>query len=180
MNTATLHPIKPDNKIAIIGSGISGLSCAWLLNQSQDITLYEKDDRLGGHSNTVSFDLNQQTIDVDTGFIVFNPLNYPNLVRFLEKLNVPSCDTDMSFAMSVNNGELEYSGTGLSGLFAQKRNLIRPQFWSMIFDLMKFYKESPNLIDDPSSSEISLGELLKQNHCGDPKTCRQMKNLDYR
>lgn len=168
MSTATLHPIKPNNKIAIIGSGISGLSCAWLLNQSQDITLYEKDDRLGGHSNTVSFDLNQQTIDVDTGFIVFNPLNYPNLVRFLEKLNVSSCDTDMSFAMSVNNGELEYSGTGLSGLFAQKRNLIRPQFWSMIFDLMKFYKESPNLIDDLSSSEMSLGELLKQNHCGDP------------
>lgn len=168
MDTATLHPIKPDNKVAIIGSGISGLSCAWLLNQSQDITLYEKDDRLGGHSNTVSFDLHQQTIDVDTGFIVYNPLNYPNLVRFLEKLNVASCDTDMSFAMSVNNGELEYSGTGLKGLFAQKRNLVRPQFWSMIFDLMKFYKESPNFIDTPSTNEMSLGELLKQNHCGDP------------
>lgn len=168
MNTATLHPIKSDHKIAIIGSGISGLSCAWLLNQSQDITLYEKDDRLGGHSNTVSFDLHNKKIDVDTGFIVFNPLNYPNLVRFLEKLNVSSCDTDMSFAMSVNNGELEYSGTGMSGLFAQKKNLIRPQFWSMIFDLMKFYKEAPNFIDNPSINEMSLGELLQKNDCRDP------------
>ncbi len=168
MSTATLHPIKPNNKVAIIGSGISGLSCAWLLNQSQDVTLYEKDDRLGGHSNTVTFDLNQQTIDVDTGFIVFNPLNYPNLVSFLEKLNVASCDTDMSFAMSMNNGELEYSGTGLNGLFAQKQNLIRPKFWSMLFDLFRFYKEAPNFRNIPSIDEISLGELLQKNHCGDP------------
>ena len=168
MSTATIHPIKPNNKIAIIGSGISGLSCAWLLNQSQDITLYEKDDRLGGHANTVSFDLHQQNIDVDTGFIVFNPLNYPNLVRFLEKLNVESCDTEMSFGMSINNGELEYSGTGLNGLFAQKQNLMRPRFWSMRYDLMKFYKEAPNFKHAPSIDEMSLGELLEKYHCGNP------------
>lgn len=168
MSTATIHPIKQNNKIAIIGSGISGLSCAWLLNQSQDITLYEKDDRLGGHSNTVSFDLHQQSIDVDTGFIVFNPPNYPNLVRFLEKLNVASCDTEMSFGMSINNGELEYSGTGLSGLFAQKRNLISPKFWSMLYDLMKFYKEAPNFNHSTTINEMSLGELLDKNHCGAP------------
>ena len=168
MNRSSIHPIKPVNRVAIIGSGISGLSCAWLLNQSQDITLYEKDDRLGGHSNTVSFDLNQQKIDVDTGFIVFNPLNYPNLVRFLEKLNVASCDTDMSFAMSINDGQLEYSGTGLAGLFSQRQNIIRPKFWSMLLDLIRFYKEAPHFGAKTPIDKISLGELLKKNRYRSP------------
>ena len=78
-------------KIAIIGSGISGLSCAWLLNKAHDITLFEKDDRLGGHSNTVDFSIKGQKVSVDTGFIVFNPVNYRNLVKLFEELNVPNC-----------------------------------------------------------------------------------------
>ncbi|MDP1519725.1 FAD-dependent oxidoreductase [Porticoccus litoralis] len=164
---ATPLPVKPPRKkIAVIGSGISGMSCAWLLNQSQDVTLYEKDDRLGGHSNTVTFELNQQPVSVDTGFIVYNPVNYPNLVAFFDALGVTTCETDMSFAVSINGGELEYSGSGLSGLLAQKSNLAKPQFWSMLKDLMRFYREADELLQAPENSHITLGQMLKQHNYG--------------
>lgn len=163
MNISAIRP----KKIAVVGSGISGLSCAWLLNKTHDVTLYEKDDRLGGHANTVSFNLNDSQIDVDTGFIVFNPVNYPNLVKFFETLQIPSYNTDMSFAVSINNGNLEYSGTGLSGLLAQKRNMIRPYFWRMVQQVLRFYNESPQLMHQENIDQISLGELLKQHGYGD-------------
>lgn len=168
MKLVTINTKQNSKKVAVIGSGISGLSCAWLLNQSQNVTLYEKDDRLGGHSNTVSFYLNQKKIDVDTGFIVFNPSNYPNLVHFFKHLNVDTCETDMSFGVSVNRGKIEYSGTGLRGLFAQKRNLIRPRFWSMLSDLRRFYRQAPELLDSSELKNISLGQLLSKYHCKDP------------
>ena len=161
MNITALRP----KKIAVIGSGISGLSCAWLLNKAHQVTLYEKDDRLGGHSHTVSFNIDNQQIDVDTGFIVYNPVNYPNLVRFFEHLGVTSCATDMSFAASIQQGEhltpLEYSGCGLKGLFAQKRNLISPTFWSMIKDLLRFYRDTDAMLNDHNLADLTLGELLK-------------------
>lgn len=156
-----ITPIRP-KKIAIIGSGISGLSCAWLLNKTHEVTLYEKDDRLGGHSNTVSCDLGANKVLVDTGFIVFNPKNYPNLVKFFETLNVETCETQMSFAVSINQGELEYSGSGLSGLLVQKSNLVRPSFWRMISQLMRFYRDSEQLLKNPSLEKMSLGQLLDQ------------------
>ena len=118
-------------KIAVVGSGISGLSCAWLLSQEHAVTLFEKDDRLGGHSNTVAVDHAGSRVAVDTGFIVYNPVNYPNLVALFDHLNVPTVTTDMSFAVSANQGALEYSGSGLSGLFAQKSNLFSPRFLGM-------------------------------------------------
>lgn len=150
-------------KIAIVGSGISGLSCAWLLNKSHEVTLFEKDDRLGGHSNTVSFNLKDKTVDVDTGFIVFNPVNYPNLVKLFELLNVDNCETEMSFAVSINHGQLEYSGTSLNGLLAQRSNLIKPSFWKMISDLLRFYNESDQMLNDPALNALSLGELLHKH-----------------
>jgi predicted NAD/FAD-binding protein len=153
-------------KIAIVGSGISGLSCAWLLNKTHDVTLFEKDDRLGGHSNTVSFELDDKTVDVDTGFIVFNPVNYPNLVKLFELLDVDNCETDMSFAVSINRGQLEYSGTSLNGLLAQRANLLKPSFWKMISDLLRFYKESDQMLHEPDLNEISLGELLQKHGYG--------------
>ncbi|MBN0987516.1 NAD(P)/FAD-dependent oxidoreductase [Amphritea pacifica] len=163
MNITAIRP----KKIAVIGSGIAGLSCAWLLNKAHRVTLYEKDDRLGGHSNTVRFDLDGTQVDVDTGFIVFNPVNYPNLVKFLEHINLPTCATDMSFAVSVDSGRLEYSGTGLNGLFAQKRNLISPAFWSMIRDLMRFYRNADRMMADPSLANLTLEQLLNQHGYGD-------------
>lgn len=156
MKIAAIRP----KKIAVVGSGISGLSCAWLLSKAHDVTLYEKDDRLGGHTNTVTIPIQGKDIAVDTGFIVFNPVNYPNLVKFFETLHIPSVETDMSFSVSVNQGDLEYSGTGMSGLLAQKKNLLRPSFWQMIRDLMRFYRESGEMLNREDVDQISLRELL--------------------
>jgi len=110
-------------KIAIIGSGISGLSSALLLSQKHDITLIESDNRFGGHANTVNVIEQENTIPVDTGFIVYNELNYPNLVGFFKWLEVETISSDMSFAVSARDGDLEYSGS-LMGLFAQKKKII--------------------------------------------------------
>ena len=156
------HPLK----IAVIGSGISGLSCAWLLAQQHQVTIFEKDDRLGGHSNTVDVTTDAGTTPVDTGFIVYNPVNYPNLVALFKHLNVPVTKTDMSFAVSANQGECEYSGSGLKGLFAQYRNLFKPTFWGMVRDILRFYKEtsSPDFTLDP---DMTLRELVHSRGYGD-------------
>lgn len=157
-----IRSIKPLN-IAVIGSGISGLACAWLLNQQHQVTLFEKDDRPGGHSNTVSLSLpDSDSVQVDTGFIVYNPVNYPNLVEFLRHLGVDTHATEMSFSVSADQGRLEYSGSGVNGLFAQRRNLFRPEFWKMIRDLLHFYRHSETFASDPATRDLSLGELLSR------------------
>ena len=120
-------------KIAIVGSGISGLSAFWLLNQHHDVVLFEKDDRPGGHSNTVEVDTSQGIIPVDTGFIVYNVKNYPNLIQLFDYLKVETEATDMSFSVSRDNGEFEYSGGDLRGLFAQASNIVIPVFWKMLY-----------------------------------------------
>jgi predicted NAD/FAD-binding protein len=125
--------------IAVVGSGISGLSAAWLLSRRHRVVLYEADDRLGGHSHTVD----AAGAAVDTGFIVFNETTYPNLTALFEHIGVATKRSDMSFAVSLDDGRLEYSGTGLLGLFAQGRNAISPRFWRMLRDLVRFYREAP-------------------------------------
>lgn len=127
--------------IAVIGSGISGLSVAWLLSQRHRVTVYEQDRRVGGHSNTVNVATSGEPAAIDTGFIVYNEATYPNLVALFDHLGVETQPTDMSFAVSLQNG-LEYSGNNLAGLFAQKRNLLRPRFWSMLNDLRRFYRDA--------------------------------------
>jgi predicted NAD/FAD-binding protein len=153
-------------KIAIVGTGISGLSAAWLLSQRHDVTVYERADRIGGHSNTVQASLDGQSIGVDTGFIVFNRKTYPNLTALFELLRVPTQKSEMSFAVSMDGGALEYSGSGLAGLFGQPSNLFEPRFWSMLADLVRFYRQAPRdaaLCDD---LEISLGEYLERGRYG--------------
>lgn len=151
-------------RIAVIGSGISGLSAAWLLDQSADVTLFEADSRLGGHANTVLVEQpGEPAIAVDTGFIVYNVRNYPNLVALFEHLNVPTEVSDMSFAASLQAGRLEYSGSGLDGLFGQKSNFFRPHFWRMVRDVLRFYKRAPTLLNDASLQGMSLGEYLDRN-----------------
>lgn len=147
------------HRVAVIGSGISGLSCAWLLSRQHQVTLFEKDGRFGGHSNTAMIEHDQQKIPVDTGFIVFNEETYPNLTAFFDHLGVPVKETDMSFAVSIDEGRLEYSGTDLNGLFSQRLNLLKPGFWRMLLDIARFYKASDAWVNqlDPS---ISLRELL--------------------
>ncbi len=125
--------------IAVVGSGIAGLSAAWLLSKSHRVTLYEAAGRPGGHSNTVE----AAGVAVDTGFIVYNENTYPNLTALFTLLGVPTKASEMSFAVSLDDGALEYAGTDLFGLFGQRRNLVRPRFWSMLRDLRRFYAEAP-------------------------------------
>lgn len=149
-------------KIAIIGTGISGLGAAYLLHKQHDIVVYEKNGYVGGHSRTIEVPLEYGPTPVDTGFIVFNDWNYPNLLGLFDQLKVPYQKSDMSFGVSVNSGWLEYSS---NGLFAQRKNLFRPQYWRMLLDVFKFNKNAPAFIDkDPS---ISLGDCLEQLKLGE-------------
>lgn len=137
------NPANAPLEIAVIGSGISGLSAAWLLSQRHRVTLYESERRLGGHSNTVLAPTCGASIPVDTGFIVYNEATYPNLTALFSHLGVATEATDMSFAVSIDGGRLEYAGSDLAGLFAQGRNLVRPRFYAMLADLMRFYRQAP-------------------------------------
>ena len=153
-------------RIAVVGSGISGLSCAWLLSQRHDVTLYEAADRLGGHSHTIDVWSDTGHVAVDTGFIVYNEATYPNLTALLGYLNIATQPSCMSFGVSLDGGRLEYGGTDLWSLFAQKRNLLRPRFWWMLRDLMRFYKEAP--VQGPSLDDglCTLGTYLDRNRFG--------------
>lgn len=144
-------------EIAVIGAGISGLSAAWLLSKAHRVTLYEKEDRPGGHANTVS---SGWSGPVDTGFIVYNEPCYPNLTALFSHLGVTTRATDMSFAASLDGGRVEYAGSSLATLFAQKSNLLRPRFWRMLVDLLRFYREAPGLLNSPEAERLTLGEVL--------------------
>ncbi|MEE2524986.1 FAD-dependent oxidoreductase [Hyphobacterium sp. HN65] len=162
--------ITPDfvrrKKIAIIGAGISGLGAAWALRNVHDITLFEKRDRLGGHANTVDIDYDGTPIAVDTGFIVFNPLNYPNMVALFDELGVESFESDMSFSFSLDR-DIEWSSNGLSGLFAQKRNAIRPSYLAMLRDVLRFNRLAQRDLDAGNLSGIGLGHYLEKQGFGD-------------
>jgi uncharacterized protein len=149
-------------KIAVVGSGISGLSAAWLLSKNHRVTLFEKDDRLGGHSNTV----NVKGQNIDTGFIVYNTTNYPNLVAFFDHLSIKTQPTEMSFGVSLDRGALEYAGTSLGAMFAQKTNFFRPKYWGMIRDIMRFYREAPKLLEDNHDDKLTLRDVLVSGDYG--------------
>jgi predicted NAD/FAD-binding protein len=154
-------------EIAVVGSGISGLSAAWLLSKCHRVTLYEADSRLGGHSNTV--DING--VAVDTGFIVYNEVTYPNFSAMLDHLGVATKTSNMTFAVSLDDGRLEYSGTGLTGLFAQPRNVLSLRFWRMLRDLVRFYREAPDATRDLDATSLDAylnasgyGAAFREDH----------------
>ena len=165
----TVTPLRPAPaptrrlRIAVVGSGISALSCAWLLSQRHEVVLYERAGRLGGHSNTVPVALPSGEVAVDTGFIVFNDATYPNLCALLDHLDLPSRATDMSFAVSLDDGGFEYAAPAL---FAQRRNLFRPRFWKMLAELVRFYRQAPGDIAALNDPGMSLGDYLKSQRFG--------------
>lgn len=151
-------------KIAVIGSGIAGLSCAWLLNRSEgmEVTLFESADYLGGHSNTVDVTIDGVTHPVDTGFLVHNPNTYPNLIAFLKLLGVEVIDSDMTFSVKLGERKIEWSGTDLTTVFAQKKNLVSLSFWKMILDIVHFNKRTHEYLEYARANKLSLGALLKE------------------
>ncbi|MBL8575941.1 MAG: NAD(P)/FAD-dependent oxidoreductase [Mesorhizobium sp.] len=160
-----MQPHEARKRIAVVGAGISGLSAAWLLGKRHDVVLYERDGRPGGHANTVMAPSENGPVPIDTGFIVYNEATYPNLVALFDHLGVATKTSDMSFAVSRDGGRLEYSGAGLGGLFAQKRNMANPRFWSMLRDLVRFYRSAAaDLAQLPASH--TLGDYLDRGRYG--------------
>jgi uncharacterized protein len=149
-------------KVAIVGTGVSGLSAAWLLSQRHNVVLYERAERIGGHSNTIMLSVDGRSVPVDTGFMVFNRSTYPNLSALFDVLDVRTVRSDMSFAVSLNDGALEYSSNGIRGLFGQRRNLVRPQFWSMLANTLRFYRRASRDVRGVAKEHISLGDYLAE------------------
>ena len=155
-------------KIAVIGSGISGLSAAHFLSKKHKVDIFEKNDHFGGHAYTVEVPSNKskEAISLDLGFIVFNKINYPNLVNLFEKLQVNYEKSNMSFSVSVKNSSIEYSGTGLKGLFANKYNILNLRFIMMIKDIFSFYKRAENM-NKKNIKEQTLDQFLKSEKMSD-------------
>lgn len=151
-------------KIAIIGSGIAGLTSAYLLNRRHDITVFEASDWIGGHTHTVEVEVKGQRYAVDTGFIVFNDWTYPNFIRLLSQLGVGFKDTEMSFSVSDPLSGVEYNGHNLNTLFAQRRNLVSPKFIGMVRDILRFNREAlQDLNNQRIDADMTLGDYLKAN-----------------
>lgn len=149
-------------RIAVIGSGISGIAAAWLLSPSNEVDVFEADTRLGGHTCTVDVDTGGGPFPVDTGFQVFNRRTYPNLTRFFEHLGIDAVDADMSFSVQVRDAGIEWSGTNLDTVFAQRKNLTNPRFLRMLSDVLRLSRNAERLLADPTVAELTLGQLMKR------------------
>ena len=153
-------------KIAVVGSGISGLSAAYYLSKKHHVDLFEKEDHFGGHSHTIDLLFGENKVSVDIGFIVFNHNTYPNLINFFKENDVQIEKSNMSFSVSVDNTNFEYCGNGLKGMFCNKVNLFNLSFLKMFFDIIKFYKNSDKEIN--SNQKLTLGEYLEINKLSKP------------
>lgn len=155
--------MKTPMKIAVIGTGISGMVAAYLLNEEHDITVFEANDYVGGHTNTVTISTEQGTYAVDTGFIVFNDWTYPNFTTLLQRLGIATQPSPMSFSVECAQSGLEYNGTSLNTLFAQRRNLFRPSFHRMLVDILRFNRTASRLLQQ-DDDHTTLGGYLQAHH----------------
>ncbi len=170
MNSA----MRSRQKIAVIGSGISGLSAAWLLAKCHDVTLFEAEGRAGGHSNTVDAPGSSHPVPIDTGFIVYNTASYPNLIALFAHLGVPTTKAEMSFAVSLDQGGYEYSGSGLGTLFGQPTNLLRPSHWRMVGDILRFFREAQEMVARSTDDGRTLGAYLSASGYSDAFVSRHI------
>jgi predicted NAD/FAD-binding protein len=152
-------------KIAIVGAGIAGNVAARELHRDHEITVFEAGRHVGGHTHTHDVEMHGRRWQVDTGFIVFNDRTYPNFIALLDELGVASQESSMSFSVRDEVADLEYNGTSLNSLFAQRRNLLRPAFLGMVRDILRFNREAPGLLEEPGG-ELPLGELLARGRYG--------------
>jgi predicted NAD/FAD-binding protein len=148
-------------RIAIIGTGISGMVTAYLLSDSHDIAVFEKNEYIGGHTHTIDVEVEGKTYAVDTGFIVFNEVTYPNFVKLLRRLDVPWKPSRMSFSLRCEQTGLEYSPSSLDAFFAQRRNMLRPLFYRMVLDIFRFRREALKLLN-ANNEQVTLGAYLKR------------------
>lgn len=153
--------------LAIVGTGIAGLGCARFLHRHHEITVFEQEDRIGGHTHTVDVDeAGDRRVSMDTGFMVFNRVTYPHLTRLFTELAVPVKPTSMSFSVRHAESGLEYCGSSLNHLFAQRRNLVRPRFWRMLAAINRFNQEAVAALEDPAVRDESLGDYVRRRGYG--------------
>lgn len=149
-------------KLAIVGTGIAGMSAAYFLHKTFDVTIFEKNGYVGGHSNTVEVKENGSTIPIDTGFIVYNEITYPLLTRLFKELNVPTQNSNMSFSVQHKPSGLEFCGSGISGLFAQRKNIFNWKFYRLLYNINRFNQEAPKILNNPSFYSLTLREYVEE------------------
>jgi uncharacterized protein len=150
------------HKIAIIGTGIAGMGCGHFLHKHMDLTIYEQNDYVGGHTNTITIDEDGKPVYIDTGFMVFNYKTYPHLCRLFDEIKAPVKKTNMSFSVQHVPSGLEYSGSSVNHLFAQRRNIFNPRYIRMLNQIGRFNKESIKILDDPKYADYSIGQYVEE------------------
>jgi len=160
--------IPRDSRIAVIGAGISGLASAWLLRDHSRVSLFEAGAYFGGHSNTVDVSIEGLTHPVDTGFLVHNDLTYPNLIQLFAHLNIPVHSSDMSFGVSIQEPDIEWAGSSLGTVFAQRSNMFKPKFLIMLRDILRFNRSAQHYLELTRDQPVTLGELLDRERFGQP------------
>jgi predicted NAD/FAD-binding protein len=153
-------------QIAIIGAGIAGMSAAYYLSRKYEVSLFEKEPRLGGHTHTIQVDSKSGKLPVDTGFIVHNTRTYPNLIKLLGELGIATQASDMSFSVSHRETDFEYSSRGTKGFFAQRSNFLKPKHYALLKEILRFNREAPELLDSPQSENVTLGEYMEAKRFG--------------
>jgi len=155
------------SKTAIIGTGVAGMGCAYFLHDKCDLTIYEQNDYIGGHTNTIAVEENGREVYLDTGFMVFNFQTYPNLCKLFDELKAPIKKTDMSFSVQHTPTGLEYAGTSINHLFAQRKNLFNLSYLRMLRQISRFNEESIKILDDPKYADYSIGRFIKERGYGE-------------